>query len=247
MSVIIDGTTGITTPGETNTGNLSVSGTTTLTTVLGAASGGTGLSSAGANGNVLTSNGTAWTSSVPVTGAFIPLVTTTASSSASVVFNSTYITSTYDVYMVELINVLPVTNNVTFRMDMSSNNGSSYISNMAFATVGSSPAASTALFSGSSGNFILLDGAFSISATSQTLSNTANNTYNGLVYIYKPSATSKVSTTWQGNFLSAQSNYIFVSGSSILVTAATVNAVSFAMSSGNIASGTFRLYGIKNS
>jgi hypothetical protein len=42
MPVTIDGTTGITTPGETNTGNLSVAGTTTLTTVLGAASGGTG-------------------------------------------------------------------------------------------------------------------------------------------------------------------------------------------------------------
>lgn len=31
MAVVIDGTTGITTPGETNTGNLSVAGTTTLT------------------------------------------------------------------------------------------------------------------------------------------------------------------------------------------------------------------------
>jgi hypothetical protein len=45
MTVIIDGTTGITTPGETNTGNLSVTGTTTLTTVLPVTSGGTGASS----------------------------------------------------------------------------------------------------------------------------------------------------------------------------------------------------------
>ena len=45
MTVIIDGTTGITTPGETNTGNLSVAGSTTLTTPLPVASGGTGASS----------------------------------------------------------------------------------------------------------------------------------------------------------------------------------------------------------
>ena len=45
MAVIIDGTTGITTPGETNTGNLSVAGSTTLTTPLPVASGGTGATS----------------------------------------------------------------------------------------------------------------------------------------------------------------------------------------------------------
>lgn len=36
MAVVIDGTTGITTPGETNTGNLSVAGTSALSTVTGA-------------------------------------------------------------------------------------------------------------------------------------------------------------------------------------------------------------------
>ena len=50
MAITLDGTTGITTPGETNTGNLSVAGSTTLTTPLPVASGGTGASTlAGAN------------------------------------------------------------------------------------------------------------------------------------------------------------------------------------------------------
>jgi len=50
MPVIIDGSAGITTPGETNTGNLSVAGSTTLTTPLPVASGGTGAATlAGAN------------------------------------------------------------------------------------------------------------------------------------------------------------------------------------------------------
>jgi hypothetical protein len=94
MPVIIDGTTGITTPGETNTGNLSVAGTTTLTTVLGAASGGTGAATLTANnvllgngtsavqfvapgnsGNVLTSNGTTWTSAVGAAPTYTQLAT----------------------------------------------------------------------------------------------------------------------------------------------------------------------------
>lgn len=50
MSVIINGTTGITSPALD------------LTTPLPSADGGTGLSSAGTAGNVLTSNGTSWTS-----------------------------------------------------------------------------------------------------------------------------------------------------------------------------------------
>lgn len=45
MAVIIDGTTGVATPGVTDTGDLSVAGSTTLTTPLPVASGGTGASS----------------------------------------------------------------------------------------------------------------------------------------------------------------------------------------------------------
>lgn len=44
------------------------SGTLTNCTGLPTAGGGTGLSSAGASGNVLTSNGTTWTSSTPAAG-----------------------------------------------------------------------------------------------------------------------------------------------------------------------------------
>ena len=58
MSVVIDGTLGITTPSETNTGTLSVTGVTTLTGGLNAAlpvlSGGTGVTtSTGSGANVL--------------------------------------------------------------------------------------------------------------------------------------------------------------------------------------------------
>ena len=74
MPVIIDGTTGITTPGVTDTGNLSVTGTTTLTTVLPVGSGGTGLTTVGTNGQVLQSNGTSLQWATPSAGTQIGLV-----------------------------------------------------------------------------------------------------------------------------------------------------------------------------
>ena len=59
MPVIIDGSAGITTPGVTDTGNLSVSGTTTLTTPLPVASGGTGSTAAPTAGGVVYGTGSA--------------------------------------------------------------------------------------------------------------------------------------------------------------------------------------------
>jgi hypothetical protein len=50
----------------------------TLGTALGAVSGGTGLTSSGANGNVLTSNGTTWTSAALPAGGLTYIFTTTA-------------------------------------------------------------------------------------------------------------------------------------------------------------------------
>jgi hypothetical protein len=55
------GTTGLTLTG----GAITTSGTLTLGGTLAAANGGTGLTTPGASGNVLTSNGTAWVSSAP--------------------------------------------------------------------------------------------------------------------------------------------------------------------------------------
>lgn len=50
------------------TSTVDITGTLTVSTPIGAASGGTGLSSPGTSGNILTSNGTAWVSSAPSAG-----------------------------------------------------------------------------------------------------------------------------------------------------------------------------------
>ncbi len=59
MSIILNGTTGITTPADTVTGNATVGGTLTVNGVANA------LGTPGTAGNIMTSSGTAWTSAAP--------------------------------------------------------------------------------------------------------------------------------------------------------------------------------------
>jgi len=62
MSIILNGSTGITTPADTVTGNETVGGTLAVNGVSNA------LGTPGTSGNLLTSNGTAWVSSAPTGG-----------------------------------------------------------------------------------------------------------------------------------------------------------------------------------
>ena len=62
MTIILNGSTGITTPADTVTGNETVGGTLAVNGVSNA------LGTPGTSGNVMTSNGTAWVSSAPAGG-----------------------------------------------------------------------------------------------------------------------------------------------------------------------------------
>lgn len=61
------------------TGTTALTGALTLTNALAATSGGTGLTSPGASGNLLTSNGTTWTSVTPTAGSFLRVTVFTSS------------------------------------------------------------------------------------------------------------------------------------------------------------------------
>jgi hypothetical protein len=82
------GTTGLTTSG----GPITASGTVTLAGTLAAANSGTGLTASGSLGNVLTSNGTTWTSSAPAAGGIV--YTTTKTANYTAVANDGVLTNT---------------------------------------------------------------------------------------------------------------------------------------------------------
>lgn len=164
-----------------------------------------------------------------------------ASSSASVIF--TGLSSTYDKYVVIGTDILPATDTVSFYIRVSEDNGSSFKSgagNYGWAQFITTDVPSNS----SSGN---------ASDTQITVFTVAsNNTARPLAFeagLYKFSGTShgKLIQTdsvqrnigpnavrWAG-----MGNYIGSNNA--------VNAIQFLFSSGNIASGTFRLYGIVNS
>lgn len=87
-----------------NLGNLAQGADTSG--VLGVSKGGTGLTSPGTNGNVLTSNGTAWVSSAPSAGAMVYLSTVTASGASTASIESGF-SSTYDNYVILADNINP--------------------------------------------------------------------------------------------------------------------------------------------
>ena len=144
MTVIIDGSAGITTPGETNTGNLSVAGTTTLTTPLPVASGGTGgsatptaggvvygtgsaqaVTAAGTSGQVLTSAGSStptWTT--PSAGAMTLISTKTANNTSQTVDFTGL--SGYDKYSLIFENLKPASLNQIL-MQVGTGAGPTYI------------------------------------------------------------------------------------------------------------------------
>jgi len=269
MPVIIDGSAGITTPGETNTGNLSVAGSTTLTTPLPVASGGTGASSlsgittgtatniaggsngtipyqsasgttqmlaVGTSGQVLQTNGAgAPTWATPSTGALVLLSTVTASASATVDVETTF-NSTYDVYKIFADGVFAATDNVEvycrFKLG-----GAYATSGYKYNYSGWNQASNAWVGNGTQ------------SATENTLvGQTGNSQPMTLeITIYNPSSTTiQKNVIWTGAFTrnTATPNYQSFQGTATNTAVTAFTGFRFYFSSGNVTSGTFRLYGI---
>jgi len=97
----------------------------------GGASGGINNISPSTSGYVLTSNGLSsqptFQASSAVSGALVKLQTQSSASTAGIAFNSTYITSTYNIYVV-VMNKVTVSTSGNLNLEVSTNNGSSYVS-----------------------------------------------------------------------------------------------------------------------
>jgi hypothetical protein len=200
----------------------------------------------GTNGQVLTSAGSGaaptW-ASPPAAGSMIFISSVTASNSATI--NFTGIGSTYDVYAIQIVKALPATDGAALRMRTSTNNGSSY-------DAGASDydyVQSIGVLSGGTYAFANTGATDSFMRISFSIGNAANELgFNGWVYLWKPSDATYFSASYSGNGVDGDSQiYVVDQGMGRRLTAADVDAVRFLMSSGNITSGTFRLYGIKNS
>lgn len=202
----------------------------------------------GASGTVVGSNGTDWvavSAGGGAGGAMVLLSTQTASSSANINFNSTFITSTYKNYLITWKNVAPANDGSQFLLRVSEDNGS---------TIKTTSGDYANLQSGNNTNTPTPTGGGTATGTSILLTcngvgvmgNATNENGSGHVFIFDPTSTG----TYKD--FEGQATYVTDDGYFAGMTfwgdyRSTTNALNylrFQMGSGNIASGIFNLYGI---
>jgi hypothetical protein len=195
----------------------------------------------GSSGQVLTSNGAGALptfQAAPSSGALTLVSTQTASSSANIAFTSI---GSYTIYLLIFEDVIPATNNATLNGQISTNNGSTWITTNYQCGVNTFPYNSASFTNlNSTSNFLF----------SNALDNSNSAHFaNGSVWLYNMNTVSvNMHLSGTGSCygtVAAAHTGVIIMGSNPSNT--NVNAINLLMSSGNISGGTFKLYGLQNS
>ena len=186
------------------------------------------------------------------TGAMTLIKTITASSSATIQFqdgsSNVVLDDTYKEYVVKIINMHPAVDNHIFEFQVNSAGGSGYnetITSTRFRVIHYEDASGGAL------SYTVNDD-LAQGTDHQHLANGVGNandeSLSGFLHIYNPS-----NTTFVKHFMAVTQFYeaanaqasssVYTSG--YINTTAAIDEIQFKMASGNIDSGTFKLYGIK--
>jgi len=170
----------------------------------------------------------------------------TASASASISFTSG-IDSTYPIYRFEYINCHPATNDIGFQVNFSTDGGSNYnVTKTTTAFYAQHRENDTTVFT----YYSAVDQAQGTGFQFLTggTGNGNDESLSGYLLLFNPSSTTFVkhfmTNTQEYNAAPSSNNYYMAGYGN---TTSAINAVRFQMSSGNIDSGTIKLYGIKDS
>jgi hypothetical protein len=178
------------------------------------------------------------------------LETQTASSSGTISFTSN-IDSTYKEYIFKFINVHPATNNTKLQFQSSTNSGSSYgitITSTAFFATHSEDGGTSSL--SYDANDDLAQSTSFMPLSFDGIGNANDDNLSGMLQLFDPSNTTFVKhfigTTNITRINTGQSqNYSLESFSAgYFNTTSAIDAVQFKMASGDLDSGTFKLYGV---
>jgi hypothetical protein len=172
------------------------------------------------------------------------LSTQTASASASLDFGTAIITSTYDEYVFELVDILPATDNVSLWLQVGTGVTPTYVTggldyDMASSSINSAGTAANRVGIGS-GNLVIAD-------NTNGWGNVTGEAISGQVRLYSPASSLKKKFNFHvcGGDNQATSRLVNVQGSGNTAATTVVTALRFIMSSGNIASGSIRCYGVR--
>ena len=176
------------------------------------------------------------------------LASASPSAAASVDITSA-ITSAYDTYLLVFNNLIPATDDVILWMRTSTDNGSTFDSgaaDYAFAVEGLliGSGASTSI-SNSDNQEVRIE--LSDDTATQAVGNGATEGISGHVWIYSPlSATVNTRVFSQVVYGAAEGHSAYLTGVGERAAAADVDAAQLLFSSGNIASGEVRFYGVRD-
>ena len=199
----------------------------------------------GTSGQTLQTNGSAtlsWVAPAASGSCTVLLATATASSSSSVEFTSD-IDNTYDYYELVCTNVVPATDDASLRLRTSTDGGSTYESSGYVSVVHGASTGGTSQIDGLTAGVYLCN-------TTTNWGVDAGSTSEGLavrICFSSPSSASKKMKLW------GQSCWLAGNGTSGIVAqlgglrnvTTDVDAIELTFDSGNIASGEFKLYGVK--
>ena len=200
----------------------------------------TAMLAVGTAGQVLQTNGAAaptWVT--PAGGAMVLLSTVTASNSATVDLETAF-NSTYDQYLIIAAGVKTANDGdgVWCRMKI----GGSYLTTNTYTFI-------CPFSSNSNGTFNSTSGANVAQITLVTrLGNAASRNANFAMYVNNPASTSLTKNVYfQSSSIDDSGNLLSLNGTGFNSGTSALTGIRFFGSSGNLSSGTFRLYGIVNS
>lgn len=191
-----------------------------------------------ANLTITNGSGTSTLATVTGNGDWILISTSTASNSATIDF--TGLSSTYTSYRVLITNLQPVSDGVDFWIRTSTDNGSNFDAGssdyqwnmIATSTGGDSHDGST--------------GAAQIEIVGGSdLGSNTNEKCNTDITIFDPSATNYTKCIYVSHFFDTSTTRRTNQGGGYRQSTTAVNAIRFRMSSGNISTGNFVLYGLQ--
>jgi len=169
--------------------------------------------------------GSAWSAVADVSGTVL-LTSVTASNDATIEFDNTILDGTYDEYIFRFINVVPSSDSAGFYSQVSTDNGSTYVT--------------TGYYSGSSNLGALIIG-FSVGSSASENGVSGNMTLMGVTSStqYKAALINTMVVDNQGN--ADPEPYPEYN----IRTAAAIDAIKFYYSSGDIESGNISVYGVR--
>ena len=187
-------------------------------------------------------------------GSMVHIKTLTASSSATLSFvhgsSSVVLNNTYPIYLFKFINIHPSTDGVDFTFQGSTDTGSSYgvtTTHTYFNSYHNEGGTAQAL-----GYETVADLAQSTNEIElireEKLSADNDHCGNGELYLFNPSNTTFVKhflSTTQANHAAEYTMNSFIGG--YFNTTSAIDAIRFKVNTGNMATGTIKLYGIKDS